>query len=313
MHGRITHSSMCIFSFFGVCLLAVTLNCTCIVGVEGCFNFGRGKSLIFLHSFSKSWDVGRGKPRLHPHCVKTFLLSAPEDRTVSSPLYSCAHVWSTFTFVFFFKFDFPPLVSYTPVLSGCAGNWDFLLDAPLLCVGVSVLFLCNQLCTIFRLKLEAALPRGNTCCLLSVKNAGLHVYNMDTLYTAKHAAPFETPPLELLAPPPPPPSPSPPPSPMQPYSPDSFFCLPLLLLLPPHLFSSMPSSFKASEDGQVVSSSCVTTCLVSWCACSCQYLCLLWIACFSPWLDTNVAHKLLLTLMWTNVGDPEIKMIKGTK
>lgn len=67
---------------------------------------------------------------------------------------------------------------------------------------------------------------------------------------------------------------------------------------------SSSSSFKASEDGQVVSSSCVSSCLVSWCACSCQYLCLLWIACFSPWLDTNVAHKLLLTLMWTNVGDP---------
>lgn len=93
-----------------------------------------------------------------------------------------------------------------------------------------------------------------------------------------------------------------------------------LLFLPPSSpppaappFFSLPSSFKASEDGQVVSSSCVTTCLVSWCACSCQYLCLLWIACFSPWLDTNVAHKLLLTLMWTNVGGPEIKMIKGTK
>lgn len=72
---------------------------------------------------------------------------------------------------------------------------------------------------------------------------------------------------------------------------------------PPTSFSSS-SSFKASEDSQVVSSSCVSSCLVSWCACSCQYLCLLWIACFSPWLDTNVAHKLLLTLMWTNVGDP---------
>lgn len=93
----------------------------------------------------------------------------------------------------------------------------------------------------------------------------------------------------------------------------SFFCLPLLLLPAAPPFFSLPSSFEASEDGQVVSSSCVTTCLVSWCACSCQYLCLLWIACFSPWLDTNVAHKLLLTLMWTNVGDPEIKTIKGTK
>lgn len=75
---------------------------------------------------------------------------------------------------------------------------------------------------------------------------------------------------------------------------------------------SSSSSFKALEDGQDVSSSCVSSCLVSWCACSCQYLCLLWIACFSPWLDTNVAHKLLLTLVWTNVGDP-YKVIKGTK
>ena len=29
------------------------------------------------------------------------------------------------------------------------------------------------------------------------------------------------------------------------------------------------------------------SCLVLWCVCSCQYLCLLWIACFSPWLDTR--------------------------
>lgn len=70
--------------------------------------------------------------------------------------------------------------------------------------------------------------------------------------------------------------------------------------------------FKASGDGRVASSSCVSSCLVSWCVCSCQYLCLLWIACFSPWLNTNVAHKLLLTLMWTKVGDP-YEVIKGTK
>lgn len=126
--------------------------------------------------------------------------------------------------------------------------------------------------------------------LLSVKNAGLHVYNMDILYTAKHAGPYQTlPPSWALSPPP--------------LLPDAtvfsrlFFCSFLTS------FSSS-SSFKASEDSQVVSSSCVSSCLVSWCACSCQYLCLLWIACFSPWLDTNVAHKLLLTLMWTNVGDP---------
>lgn len=68
--------------------------------------------------------------------------------------------------------------------------------------------------------------------------------------------------------------------------------------------SPLDHLFKESGDSQDVSSSCVSSCLVSWCACSCQYLCLLWIACFSPWLDTNVAHKLLLTLMWTNVGDP---------
>lgn len=59
---------------------------------------------------------------------------------------------------------------------------------------------------------------------------------------------------------------------------------------------------KAWEDSQVVSSSCVSSCLVSWCACSCQYLCLLWIACFSPWLDTNVAHQLLLTLCGQTLG-----------
>lgn len=93
---------------------------------------------------------------------------------------------------------------------------------------------------------------------------------------------------------------------MQLYSQDSSFSFLFFFTS----FSS--SSFKASEDGQVVSSSRVSSCLVSWCACSCQYLCLLWIACFSPWLDTNVAHKLLLTLMWTNVGDP-YKVIKGTK
>lgn len=29
--------------------------------------------------------------------------------------------------------------------------------------------------------------------LLSVKNAGLHVYNMDILYTAKHAGAYQTP------------------------------------------------------------------------------------------------------------------------
>lgn len=87
---------------------------------------------------------------------------------------------------------------------------------------------------------------------------------------------------------------------MQLYSQDSFL---FFFSFFPTSFSSS-SSFKASEDSQVVSSSCVSSCLVSWCACSCQYLCLLWIACFSPWLDTNVAHKLLLTLMWTNVGDP---------
>lgn len=53
---------------------------------------------------------------------------------------------------------------------------------------------------------------------------------------------------------------------------------------PPDSFltSFSSSSFKASGDSQVVSSSCVSSCLVSWCVCSCQYLCLLWIACFSP-------------------------------
>lgn len=99
---------------------------------------------------------------------------------------------------------------------------------------------------------------------------------------------------------------------VQPYSQDSLCFSFHHLPFSSSSSTSSSSSFKASGDSQVVSSSCVSSCLVSWCACSCQYLCLLWIACFSPWLDTNVAHKLLLTLMWTNVGDP-YKVTKGTK
>lgn len=84
------------------------------------------------------------------------------------------------------------------------------------------------------------------------------------------------------------------------------------LLSFPCFTSFSPSFFSSSEDSQVVSPSCVSSCLVLWCACSCQYLCLLWIACFSLWLDTNVAHKLLSTLMWTSVGEP-YKVIKGNQ
>lgn len=83
------------FFFFGVCLLTVTLNCTCIVGVEGCFNFGRGKLIILLHSFSKSWDIRREKPPrvrlLVRHRVKMFrgLLSTWGTHLLVSSVASC--------------------------------------------------------------------------------------------------------------------------------------------------------------------------------------------------------------------------------
>lgn len=183
----------------------------------------------------------------------------------------------------------------------CRTVFESMPESHLLSVCVFVLFTCNQLCTISIIMLNRKQARWFpplNLLLLSVKNAGLHVYNMDIPYTAKHAGPYQTtPPLPSWALSPP-------------------LLIPDATVLSRLFFFSTSfsssSSFKASEDSQVVSSSCVSSCLVSWCACSCQYLCLLWIACFSPWLDTNVAHKLLLTLMWTNVGDP-YKVIKGTK
>lgn len=67
----------------------------------------------------------------------------------------------------------------------------------LLCV--SVLFTCDQLCTIILPhRKQAHWVSPLNLLLLSVKNAGLHVYNMDILYTAKHAGPYQTPPLERL-------------------------------------------------------------------------------------------------------------------
>lgn len=71
---------------------------------------------------------------------------------------------------------------------------------------------------------------------------------------------------------------------------------------PPRSPFSLLHLWKHREDSRTASSSCVTSCLVSWCVCSCQYLCLLWIACFSPWLDTNVAHKLFSTLCGQTLG-----------
>lgn len=89
-------------------------------------------------------------------------------------------------------------------------------------------FMCNQLYTISIIMLNrkaGSLISPLNLLLLSVKNAGLHVYNMDILYTAKHAGPYQTPPLERLV--------LHLPSLMQPYSQDSvsFFLSHLFLFI----------------------------------------------------------------------------------
>lgn len=173
--------------------------------------------------------------------------------------------------------------------------FESIPDSHLLFVCVFVLFMWNQLCTIIKLNWkQASAPKPAFAvrkeCRPSCLQHGHTVY-CQTCRTVLNS-PLERLVLHL-------------PSDAAVLSRLFSFSLFFPLFFSFHLF-------EASEDGQVVSSSCVTSCLVSWCACSCQYLCLLWIACFSPWLDTNVAHKLLLTLVWTNVGDP-YKVIKGTK
>lgn len=79
----------------------------------------------------------------------------------------------------------------------CLNQYRAYLKSLLLYVCVFVLFICNQLCTI--VVLNSSLSSSLNLLLLSVKNAGLHVYNMDILYTAKHAGPNQTPLLSALS------------------------------------------------------------------------------------------------------------------
>lgn len=177
MHGRITHSSMCVFC---VCVfwpwrstvhsVSVSRD-VLILGEESCrlFYFPSVNPVMLEGKKNIQSLTSRSSPCQNDLGVCGGggpLGSRGPRRLVSSvarrlsSLYPRAHVWTLFLFVSLVSY-FCLVLFFVCFLISLLWCWCVLLccrvrdcdsaGCHLLCVGVSVLFMCNQLCTIFRL------------------------------------------------------------------------------------------------------------------------------------------------------------------